>query len=406
MFRSLIITSLPPLPPAEAVSGAHKRVRTFVNAIAKISDSIEYLGLTPEDNVRAYQGPELNAALSSYWGHTVSGTLSATRRRKQTYWSYYGAGVFSAAAQPWYYQFSGPDQVSAVRAALNKKPDLTFVSRLGAMLPVMRSGVKPSRLFFDLDDVEHVANIRKSLARPRSAGSALHCVHSLALLAAERQAAKLSHGMFVCSDKDQAHLHRLGFGQKVKVVPNTVTIPALNQAALETESLMFIGTYWYRPNIDGASRLIKKVWPLVLARRPNAKLIIAGPNPEGIPEFASSPPGVEFTGLVPDLDTLYARSRVIVCPLNVGAGTRLKLLEAASFAKPMVSTSIGAEGLDLEDGSEILIRDNDRAFADACCRLLESAELRSRLGDAARAKVSRSYDAAKMEGRIADLLKA
>lgn len=406
MFRSLIITSLPPLPPADAISGAHKRMRTFVNAIAGISHSIEYLGLAPEDDVKAYQGHELNAALSSHWGHTVSGTLSATRHRQQTYWSYYGAGIFSAAAQPWFYQFSGPDQVDAVRTALNRKPDLTFVSRLGAMLPVMRSGIKPARLFFDLDDVEHIANIRKSLARPHSAGSAVHCIHSLALLVAERQAAKLARGMFVCSDKDQAHLHRLGFGRKVKVVPNSVSIPALRQTACEPENLMFIGTYWYRPNVDGASRLINKIWPLILARRPNAKLIIAGPNPEAIPEFHASPAGVEFTGLVPDLEALYARSGIIVCPLNVGAGTRLKLLEAGSFAKPMVSTSIGVEGLDLKDGVEILIRDHDREFAEACCRLLESASLRRALGDAAYAKVSESYDAAKMAARIAGLLMA
>lgn len=406
MVRSLVITSWPPLPPARAVSGLHKRVGMFVNAIAKVSHSIEYLGLTSENDVKAYHGQELNAALSSHWGHAVSGTLSPIRQRQETYWSYYGAGFFSASAQPWFYQFSGPDQVDAVRTALNKKYDLVFVSRLGAMLPVMRAGVKPARLFFDLDDVEHVANLRKSLASPRSIGKTIHCTHSLALLAAERKAATLSNGMFVCSDRDRTYLRRWGFGRKVEVVPNAVPMPALNETDAGTESLMFVATYLYRPNADGAQRLLTRIWPLIRARRPQARLIIAGPNPQGIPAFGSDLPGIEFTGFVQDLDALYARSSVIVCPLMVGAGTRVKLLEAGSFAKPIVSTAMGAEGLDLKDGSEILIRDSDAEFAQACCRLLEDASLRKKLGGAVRAKVAASYDVAETERRIADLLTA
>jgi glycosyltransferase involved in cell wall biosynthesis len=402
--RSLIITQYAPLPPAEAVDGVYKRLRLFVNALAKISDRIDFLGLVPEADVQAFEGPQLSASLSSYWGHSVNARLSPTRLRKETNWNHYGAGIFSAGEQPGFYHFTGQEQVEAVRTALSNKPDLTFVFRLGAMLPVLRAGIKPARMFFDLDDLEHVAKVRNALARPRTIGKTIYCAHAPALLLAEHKAAKLSNGIFVCSEKDRAHLHRLGFGRKVQVVPNAIPIPALNGADTDEESLLYIGTFRYKPNIDGAVRLLTKIWPLVRARRPKAKLIIAGKRPDQIPGFDPSLPGVEFTGFVQDLDALYARSGVIVCPLLVGAGTRIKLLEAASFAKPMVSTTIGAEGLNFQDGSEILIRDEDAGFAQACCDLLESASLRNKLGSAARKKVSETYGASETEQKIADLM--
>jgi hypothetical protein len=135
LVRSLIITQYAPLPPAEAVDGVYKRLRLFVNALAKISDRIDFLGLVPEADVQAFEGPQLSASLSSYWGHCVNARLSPTRLRKETNWNHYGAGIFSAGEQPGFYHFTGQEQVEAVRTALSNKPDLTFVFRLGAMLP-------------------------------------------------------------------------------------------------------------------------------------------------------------------------------------------------------------------------------------------------------------------------------
>jgi len=167
---------------------------------------------------------------------------------------------------------------------------------------------------------------------------------------------------------------------------------------------MFIGSHWYKPNGDGAERLLTRIWPLVRARVPGAQLIIAGKSPESIPSYSNPPAGVEFTGFLPDLDALYARSRVVVCPITMGGGTRVKLVEAGGYGKPIVSTRIGAEGLDLEDGVDVLLRDDDRSFADACIRLLSDDTLCARLGAAARAKAVAQYDAAKVERRIANIL--
>ena len=136
-----------------------------------------------------------------------------------------------------------------------------------------------------------------------------------------------------------------------------------------------------------------RIFPLVQRQMPEARLIVAGGMPERVPSFRSPPPGVEFTGFVPDLDKLYAGSRVIACPVTVGGGTRLKLVEAASYGRPMVSTRLGAEGLAFEDGREIVLRDDDEGFATACVQLLRDDAECARLGEAARARMRESYAA-------------
>lgn len=120
---------------------------------------------------------------------------------------------------------------------------------------------------------------------------------------------------------------------------------------------MLIGAYHHRPSVEAAERLITAIWPLIRSRVAEARLIIAGSSPGLISAFHSRPSDVEFAGPVEDLDALYRRSRVACCPISNGGGTRVKLIEAAAHARPMVSTSIGAEGLSFRDGSDFLIRE-------------------------------------------------
>lgn len=404
-MRSLIITQFAPLPPDQAVDGVYKRLRMFVNGIATFSKTIEFLCLVPELDVQAYSNrADLDAIQSSYWGHAVHMKLVPTARRTETAWNHYGAGVFSISQQPGIYHFAGPTQVKAVRRELSSKPDLVFVFRLGAMAAVLRSGIYLPRMFFDLDDVEHRVRMRTALERPIWPGKVVYCSHVPAILSAEWRGARRSKATFVCSDGDARHLRRLGFGSKVLVIPNALPLPAPGVNSARPETLLYIGSFRYKPNRDGAERLLTKIWPLIRARNPSAKLIIAGKQPEQIPGFNDCLPGVEFTGFVSDLGALYARSRVVVCPLSMGGGTRMKLIEAASYSKPMVSTQIGAEGLDLTNGVDILLRDDDRSFAEACSRLLDDALLCAKLGNAARDKVTCLYDASRVQCRIADIM--
>ncbi|NIA23802.1 MAG: glycosyltransferase, partial [Proteobacteria bacterium] len=177
---------------------------------------------------------------------------------------------------------------------------------------------------------------------------------------------------------------------RVTTIPNAVDIPERKPVAKEP-TLLFLGSYSYHPNVTAAEFLIQKVMPIIRQVIPEVSLIIAGLYPDNIRFYHNPPPNVEFTGFVRNLDVLYQRSRVVCCPIMSGGGTRVKIIEAAAYAKPIVSTRIGAEGLKMRNGKELLISNDPKSIADACIRLLKDNNLCTRLGNAARAIVKKHY---------------
>jgi hypothetical protein len=223
-----------------------------------------------------------------------------------------------------------------------------------------------------------------------------------ALICGERRAVKLTRKAFVCSDLDRRYLTTRWRLPGVVTIPNAVAMPATYGVDPASNSLLFLATYAYGPNSAAADFLIREVWPLIREACPDARLIIAGNKPERIPSFARHPPGVEFTGFVDDLDQLYRRVRIVCCSILAGGGTRLKILEAAAHGKAIVSTHVGAEGLELRDGVEIILRDGPAAFAEACIALLGDASRCERLGVAAREAVVCRYDRQQIVALIKD----
>lgn len=407
--HSLIVSTATMFPLDQAVDGIFTRLKLFVSAVAEISDAVSLLFLVPDLDIVARQHTDrLGARLSAHWGIEVSVVFALSRTGPSGFYAHYIRGIRSAAAQPGIVHYTGPDQIRAVAASLDAAPDLVLVLGMPAMAAVLKTlqktGRRPANLFFDLNDVDHLLRVRTALQPPLSPGKLLYLAHSPALFLAERRAAAMARAMFVCSDDDRAYLRRLGFPASLVTVPNAVPIPCEVGPLVATPSLLFLGGYSYGPNRDAAERLITRIWPLVRHRRPDARLIVAGKLAELIPSFDARPAGVEFTGFVPDLDALYAQARIVVCPILAGGGTRVKLLEAAAYGKPMVSTTIGAEGLAFRPGEEILIEDDDAGFAAACLRLLDDDAAARRLGDAARAMVSQTYDMPVVAAQVARVL--
>ncbi|MBV9749969.1 MAG: glycosyltransferase [Acetobacteraceae bacterium] len=379
----------------------------FLSALRSFSREIEVAYFARQDEIDALGSlARHEAALAGAWGLPVRLNPVATRRRAKTAWNHYGAGALSVWQQDEYYYYTGPEQLARVAESLARGPDLVLASRLLAMRAFMRTGMRPPRLFLDLDDIEHKARLRAALAPPFWPGKALYTTHIPPIILAERRAVRMAEAAFVCSELDRRYLRRLGMGRNVEVVPNGLPVPPEPAPPAPDPTVLFLGTYGYQPNCDAADRLIRQIWPLVRAKVPEARLLIAGKGPEQIASFRSAPPGVTFTGFVDDLDQLYAGSRVVACPITAGGGTRLKLVEAASYGRPMVSTRVGAEGLDFLDGEEILLRDGDAEFAGACVVLLRDQAMCARLGDAARAKMKARYSAASAIARIAQLMRA
>jgi glycosyltransferase involved in cell wall biosynthesis len=174
-----------------------------------------------------------------------------------------------------------------------------------------------------------------------------------------------------------------------------MSVPPL-EPLTTAKTLLFLGSFGYRPNILAASELIEQIWPDVLAQVPDARLLIAGDHPGSIPAYKSQPPNVVFTGFVPDIDELYRSVRCVVCPIRSGGGTRLKVIEGALRGKAIVCTTIGAEGLALQDGVHLLIRDKKADFVAACVSLLNDHREASRLGLNARTRGIDLYDKKKI----------
>ncbi len=147
----------------------------------------------------------------------------------------------------------------------------------------------------------------------------------------------------------------------------------------------------YRPNIDAAAYFCREIFPLIKANAPRVELCIAGRNP---PEevLALAGEGIRVTGTVPSLQPYYAQSAVCIVPLRAGGGTRLKILEAMALGRPVVSTSIGCEGLAVEDKTNIFIADNPEDFAARTLQLLNEPDTWKRITTNGRSLVERMYD--------------
>ncbi len=176
------------------------------------------------------------------------------------------------------------------------------------------------------------------------------------------------------------------------VVPNAVDVTAFRPdgSPVEQVSAVFTGTLHYRPNVDAVLYLVDEIWPLVRARRPDARLQIVGSAPAQLRRRLDGP-GVQTTGEVEDVRPHIAKAAVAVVPVRIGGGTRFKVLEGLAMGKPMVSTSLGCEGIDVEDGRHLLVADSAQAFADAVVRLFDDPALAASFASAARELLEQKY---------------
>jgi len=177
----------------------------------------------------------------------------------------------------------------------------------------------------------------------------------------------------VVSDADAALLARRG--RRVVVAPNAVdAIPADRLRPRPAEPIVLLpGSLDYAPNVDGACWMATEVWPLVRRAVPGARLQVVGRSPRPAVRALAGVDGVEVHGDVPDIAPWFDDARVVVVPLRFGTGTRLKALEAMAAGRPLVGTSVGLAGLDLEDGVHALLADDAATLAERIARALGPA---------------------------------
>lgn len=199
--------------------------------------------------------------------------------------------------------------------------------------------------------------------------------------------------VLVTSEREQLHLQRMLPGQVIEVVPNGVDIDMFSrhQLAEQTHQIIFTGAMDYHPNIQAVLFFAQQCWPKLRAQIPDATWLIVGRNPPPEVQQLGALEGVTVTGSVPDVRPYMETAAVAIAPLQVGSGTRLKILEALSMQKAVVTTTIGCEGLAVESGKHLLIADQPDMFVQAIITLFHSPETRAKYGRAGRTLVENEY---------------
>lgn len=211
-------------------------------------------------------------------------------------------------------------------------------------------------------------------------------------------------GHIVCSERERDQLLALAPKARVAVIPNGVDTSAFasTQGPEQPDRLIFVGSMNYHANIDAASQFVNGVWPRLRARFPNLRFTIVGANPVPAVQALQSVDGVEVTGTVPDIRPYYAQAIASLVPLTVGGGTRLKILEAMAAGVPVISSPIGAEGLAVNPGSDILIASDPAGWESSIASLLDS-ETSRKLAAAGRDLAEKHYDWNMIGARLHDL---
>jgi len=234
----------------------------------------------------------------------------------------------------------------------------------------------------DLHNIESVLHARCA-AVDGGAEAAAHRIFAKAGLRLERVWLPRFSQILTPSKEDATLVLERAPGARVTVYPNAIPLPAA-PAGPRDHALVFSGNLEYHPNQSAVRFFRQQVWPRLRERWPQLVWRLVGKNPHAVRPWTCDDPRIEVRGAVPDAIPELARAQVAVVPVLAGSGTRLKILEAWGAALPVVSTTLGAEGLPVENGRNILLADGTDRFTEAVSDLLESAQLRQELGCAGR----------------------
>jgi glycosyltransferase involved in cell wall biosynthesis len=399
-LRILLVSDYLPQDVDVAVHGAFQRLRRHIESLQQLGE-VDVAFLWPWHPGAWNDSAKANLlALRRLWNLTGRCELIFSRFTCQL--AQFRILV-PAWLGRWFPALAGRRNAATMRRiaaiAAETSPDLIFAHRMGAILPVLRAEAGKRAIVIDLDDVEHV-RLRRQAARTNSALARLQL--SLAAWFTQRLEAEALHKAstaLVCSEADARFLRRMGRPGRIALLPNAAAAQERLPPAASPTAL-FVGMVRYWPNAEGLIWLVREVWPSVRSKLPQARLILAGLGSDEL-GLADSGAGVDAVGFTPDLQPLYAKARIALCPLHIASGTRIKIIEAAMFGRATISTSIGAEGLAFAPGREIALADDAPAFAQACIELLSDQERPARMGMAACATARRLYSPAAVAKHLA-----
>lgn len=373
-----------PMPPSPPRFGAQARMHGLITAIAARHD-VTALSLLED----GFDPDESERALRAYCRDVVvlpnpNGREGATKRLRQ----------LRSLASPRSYErlrFTAPGlQAVLDRLLRGERFDavvLEFPYLAHLALRQAPPGAAPPVLIVDSHEIAW--DLARQIAR--GGGTALRRLYGAAnwrkLRREELGAYRGADGVCACSEADREAIRRDAPGARVRVIPNAADVerfqPRATDPSPDGRTVLFFGLLSTVPNVDGIRWFVREIWPRIVAARPGVRCQVIGARPP--PEvLALAGGGVEITGFVEDLRPHLAAAAAVVVPLRVGGGTRLKIVEGMAMGRPVVSTRLGAAGIEAVPGRDLLLADDPAWFADAVLRLLDEPGLGSRIGAAAR----------------------
>jgi glycosyltransferase involved in cell wall biosynthesis len=246
---------------------------------------------------------------------------------------------------------------------------------------------------------------REIYLSPGSGHRALAAFNALTMRGWEPQFAERFDHCLAVSELDAARLRKRNPRLRVSVIENGVDCERLRVLpdAAAGNDLLFVGLLSYPPNADAVLFFCKKILPMIRAKVPDARLLVVGNGAPPAVQRLARRADVVLAGAVESIVPCYERTRMSVVPLRAGSGTRLKILESMALGRPVVTTPIGAEGLEVRDGAELLIADNPGDFSESVVRVLRDPPLYRQLAQKARALVENRYDWRIIGGKLLSL---
>jgi len=323
-------------------------------------------------------GIEPPAPIQSEWSRIsklMTHAFSVTSRRPYTYYEY-KSDVFATSLQ------------HALRVA---QPALVHIDSLDLYRWAAKLPAVPVTCTHHSVESELLRRRAELLRVP--ARQYVRCQASL-IERVERTLTPLFSLNLMVSSRDAEYLQRLAPQAKTLVVPNGVDVERLQprqDVKPISARIVFLGPLYVFANREAVDHFLANAWPAIRARVPDASFRVIGECPSDIRDRLGSVPGVQCAGYVEDLAPELAAAQCAVVPLRLGGGTRLKIVDAWAAGLPVVSTTIGAEGLEAINGRNILIADDTEGFVAAVVSVLQRGELRQNLSGEGRRTAAR-YD--------------
>lgn len=390
-MRILWVTPYLPVPNF----GGGTRVFNLMKALAARGDAIDLIAASdPGQRV----GDDLRAVCRTIetetkptadrWRKRLLQVRALVSRHPSQYWLTYLPGV----------------RARITRAIAERPFDIVMLAHSFNGYYPIPSGVP---VVLDQHNVESALLLRSGKRERSPVRRAYNLLEYARFRADERRICRGADLLLATSALDREVMEAWGDLPPCVVIPNgvdTTYFAPQPEVAEVPNRLVFTATMNYGPNAEAAIHFATHIWPRVRAAIPDATLKIVGHGPPAPVRQLGQRPGITVTGSVPDVRPYLASAQAVVVPLRIGGGTRLKIVEALAMAKPVVTTTLGAEGLAVEPGRHLLIADDPDAFASDVIALLRDPAQRASLAHAGRALVEERYDWSAIGAQLDDAL--